>query len=372
MTMRVLVVCIPQTGHLTPLLPLASALAEQGDEVVVASGPDVADTVTTAGLRFAAAGSGPAQWFPALSKRIRGVPGDGLPAARILPYFIPRLFGEIAATDMIDGVLDAARALDAHLVVYDPVAFAGQLAAAVLGVPAVRHEIGAAFTSDVADLAADALSPLWRTFGLNVREGRRETVIAIWPPILQQPEPGALTMRPTPLPTATMQPCRPPLIYLTLGTFSNANLTVFRTVLDALAAEPVVLIATVGLDNDPDALRPWPANARVERFIPQGELLPRCSALVNHGGSGTVLGALAHGLPQLVLPQSADNFINAEMIEQSGLGKRLLPEEITPDAIARAVADVLADPAPARRAAVEVATMPAPCEIARILHERHS
>jgi len=85
-----------------------------------------------------------------------------------------------------------------------------------------------------------------------------------------------------------------------------------------------------------------------------------------------VLGALAHGLPQLVLPQSADNFINAEMIEQSGLGQRLLPEEITPDAIARAVADVLADPAPARRAAVEVATMPAPCEIARILHERHS
>ncbi len=336
--MRVLVVCIPQAGHLTPLLPLASALAEQGDEVVVASGPDVADTVTTAGLRFAAAGSGPAQWFPALSKRIRGVPGDGLPAARILPYFVPRLFGEIAATDMIDDVLDAARALDAHLVVYDPVAFAGQL----------------------------------RTFGLNVREVRRETAISIWPPILQQAEPGALTMRPTPLPAATTQPCRPPLIYLTLGTFSNANLTVFRTVLDALAAEPVELIATVGLDNDPDALRPWPANARVERFIPQSELLPRCSAVVDHGGSGTVLGALAHGLPQLVLPQSADNFINAEMIEQSGLGQRLLPEEVTPDAIARAVADVLADPAPARRAAAEIATMPAPCEIAHILRERYS
>ncbi|MGH3549611.1 MAG: glycosyltransferase [Pseudonocardiaceae bacterium] len=102
--MRVLVVCIPQAGHLTPVLPLASALAEQGDEVVVASGPEVADTVTAAGLRFAAAGRGPAQWFPALAKRIRGVPGDGLPAARILPYLSPRLFGEIAATDMIDEV----------------------------------------------------------------------------------------------------------------------------------------------------------------------------------------------------------------------------------------------------------------------------
>lgn len=70
--------------------------------------------------------------------------------------------------------------------------------------------------------------------------------------------------------------------------------------------------------------------------------------------------------------QSADNFINAEMIEQSGLGRRLLPDEVTPGAIARAVADVLANPAPARRAAAEIATMPAPSEVAQLLHERHS
>jgi UDP:flavonoid glycosyltransferase YjiC (YdhE family) len=370
--MRILVVCIPQAGHLTPVLPLASAFAEQGDEVVVASGPEVADTVTAAGLRFAAAGSGPAQWFPALAQRIRGVPGDGLPAARILPYFIPRLFGEIAAADMIDDVLDAARALHAHLIVYDSVAFAGPLAAAVLGVRAVRHETGAALARDVADLAADALSPLWRTFGLDVREARDETTIAIWPSILQRPDPGALTMRPTPLPTAPVRPHRPPLIYLTLGTFSNTNLSVFRTVLDGLADEPVDLIVTVGLDNDPDTLRPWPANACVERFIPQSELLPRCSAVVSHGGSGTVLGALAHGLPQLVLPQSADNFINAELIERSGLGQRLLPDDVTAASIARSVAGVLADPTPARRAAAEIAAMPAPCEVAQLLRERHS
>jgi UDP:flavonoid glycosyltransferase YjiC (YdhE family) len=273
---------------------------------------------------------------------------------------------------MIDDVVDAARALDAHLVVFDSVAYAGQLAAAVLGRPAVRHETGAALAPDIADLAADALSPLWRTFGLDVREIRHETTIAIWPPILQPPEPGAVIMRPAPLPAMAMQPCEPPLIYLTLGTFSNTNLAVFRAVLDGLAAEPVELIATVGLDNDPDTLRPWPAKARVERFILQSELLPRCSAVVNHGGSGTVLGALAHGLPQLVLPQSADNFINAEMIEQSGLGQRLLPDEASPDAIARAVAGVLADPTPARLAAAEIATMPAPCEVAQLLHERHS
>jgi hypothetical protein len=63
-TMRVLVACILQAGHLTPQLPLASALAAQGDEVVMVSGPEVADTVATAGWRFIPAGSGLAQWFP--------------------------------------------------------------------------------------------------------------------------------------------------------------------------------------------------------------------------------------------------------------------------------------------------------------------
>jgi UDP:flavonoid glycosyltransferase YjiC (YdhE family) len=368
--MRVLVVCIPQAGHLTPLLPVASAFAAQGDEVVVASGPEVGETVTAAGLRFAPVGSGSAQWFPALAKRIRGIPGDGLPGGRILHYFVPRLFGEIAVTDMIEDVLTTARALDPHIVIYDPMAFAGPLTAAVLSAPAVCHETGPALAMDIAELATDALSPLWRTFSLNIRDAHPETTIAICPPILQSPKPGALTMRPTPLPTSPTQPCQPPLIYLTLGTFSNTNLSVFRTVLDALATQPLELIATIGTDNDPETLRPWPANARIERYIPQSELLPRCSAVINHGGSGTMLGALTHGLPQLVLPQSADNFINAEMIEQSGLGQRLLPEQATPDAIARAVANVLAHSGPARQAASQIAQMSTPSDIVELLHKR--
>ena len=49
-----------------------------------------------------------------------------------------------------------------------------------------------------------------------------------------------------------------------------------------------------------------PGNVHVSRVIPQSLLLPRCSAVVSHGGSGTLLAALAHGLPQVCLPQAAD------------------------------------------------------------------
>ena len=98
-------------------------------------------------------------------------------------------------------------------------------------------------------------------------------------------------MRPAPLPATGTTHSDPPCVDLTLGTlFSNTE--VFGTVLAGLAGERVQVIVTVGADNDPAALEPVPANAKVERYIPQVELLPRCSAIIHHGGSGTMYGAL--------------------------------------------------------------------------------
>ncbi|MDQ1424988.1 MAG: hypothetical protein QOD72_2486, partial [Acidimicrobiaceae bacterium] len=73
----------------------------------------------------------------------------------------------------------------------------------------------------------------------------------------------------------------------------------FRAALDGLADAFVNLIVTVGGANDPAALGDRPANARVERYIPQSLLLPSCDAVISHAGSGTMLSALTCGLPQL-------------------------------------------------------------------------
>ena len=100
----------------------------------------------------------------------------------------------------------------------------------------------------------------------------------------------------------TFQSVRP-IVYVTFGTLFNANLDLFRLALAALADEPVEVVMTVGHDHDPAELAPFPANARVERFIPQAELLPSCSVIVHHSGAGTTFGALAHGVPQVILPQ---------------------------------------------------------------------
>ena len=114
-----------------------------------------------------------------------------------------------------------------------------------------------------------------------------------------------------------------PIVYVTLGTIYNRDASIFQTILAGLVDHDVSVVVTVGRDNDPAMLGPQPANVVVRRFVPQAALLPRCSMVVTHGGAGSVLGALSFGLPLLVVPQSADQFYNAERVDR-GWGRGLV------------------------------------------------
>jgi UDP:flavonoid glycosyltransferase YjiC (YdhE family) len=74
----------------------------------------------------------------------------------------------------------------------------------------------------------------------------------------------------------------------------------------------------------------------LEPYIPHTVLLPRCSLVVSHGGAGIMLGALAHGLPQLILPQGADQFMNAAACQNARVALALTPDEFSADAVAAA------------------------------------
>ena len=377
--MRVLVTCVPAAGHLNPLTPLVEALMAQGDEVVVATGTDPGGAVARLGAAQRAAGHTEDHWLGALVQRTRGNPGDGLAPDRIMHYFIPRLFGEVAASDMVDDVIAVGREMEPDLVLAETFAFAGPPAAAALGVPLVHHLIGPMLPHDVIELVNDAVTPMWRSLGLDsprhagIYSG---VTIAISPPsfeTLALPEGEALPLRPTTLPTRPPAPTEPPTVYLTMGTFFGGNSAVFRAVLDGLADEAVRVVATVGADQDPSVLTPVPANATVERFIPQADLLPECSLVVHHGGAGTMFGALAHGLRQVVVPQGADNFIHGDLITRAGVGTTIGPDELTPDRVRRDVVSLLGDDDAAhagRRLAEEIRAMPSAADVAAELRTR--
>jgi UDP:flavonoid glycosyltransferase YjiC (YdhE family) len=318
-------------------------------------------------------------WFSDLQARVlHGKPGDGITPERINHYFFPRLFAEVAAPDMIDDLVALGRELRPDLVVFESYALAGPLAAEVLGVPGVHHLISPMLPHAVTELGDDAVSPMWRWFDRSTPGYGglyRGMTIELTPPSLEgQTVPGeSLAMRPAPVPATEPVRADPPCVYLTLGTFFSGNTEVFRTALAGLAKEDIEVVVTVGANNDPAAIDPVPANTRVERYVPQGDLLPRCSAVIHHGGAGTMYGSLAHGLPQVVLPQGADNFVNAGLLARCGAGLSIGPEQLTPDAVCDAVRSVLTQPSyrdTARQLADELAALPEPGEVARELRHR--
>jgi UDP:flavonoid glycosyltransferase YjiC (YdhE family) len=385
---RVLFTAVPQAGHLQPILPLARALADAGDEVLVATSAGMLPAAVRAGLALTPAGEELDAWWRRLVQRGRGVPGDGVPPERITRYFVPRLFAEIGAASMIDDLLEVGRRWRPDLLVFDSFAFAGPLAAAVLGVPAVQHGLGPAPELTTLELATDAVSPLWRSFGRDVPDYAgvfSGLTLNVCPVALEsapapngaavhdlrpaQPEPAAFDHGPACLAGLPDRPC----VYATLGTFSNSDAAVFRSIVDGLAAEPVNVVVTVGQGNDPAALEPAPANTRIERYVPQSELLPHCTAVIHHGGSGTMLGALAHGLPQLAIPQGADNFANAQRLVACGAALCLMPGEVSPLAVRAALAELLGEPSyrdSAMKIAAQIAGMPPVEEVAATLRER--
>jgi UDP:flavonoid glycosyltransferase YjiC (YdhE family) len=139
-----------------------------------------------------------------------------------------------------------------------------------------------------------------------------------------------------------------------------------------VASLDVEVVATVGPSGDPAAMGPRPDNVHVARYVPQSLLLPHVAAVVSHAGSGTLLATMAAGLPQLCLPQAADQFRNAAACEGADAGLALAGDAATADAVAAAVRRLLDDDrfrAGAARLAEEIASMPSPAELVPVLED---
>ena len=137
-------------------------------------------------------------------------------------------------------------------------------------------------------------------------------------------------------------------------------------ILEALAPLDVEVVATVGHSLDPAALGTRGEGLHILRYVPMSRLLSTSDALVFHAGSGTMLAALAAGVPVVALPVQADQPENADRIEAAGAGIQLAQNGRTPEAIADAVSAVLEDEqyrAAAGRVRDEIGAMPPPVDV---------
>jgi len=147
-----------------------------------------------------------------------------------------------------------------------------------------------------------------------------------------------------PSPPATAMCCpgdRRPLLLVSLSTLEQGQVAVMERILSALAPLPVRALVTLG-PLDPSRFTP-PGNVVLQRFVPHRSVLPRAAAIVTQCGLGTVMKALAHGVPLVGIPLVGDQPENAARIQALGAGVRL-PPDAHPRRIRRAIERVLADP----------------------------
>ncbi|CAN0625033.1 rhamnosyltransferase subunit B [Burkholderia multivorans] len=158
----------------------------------------------------------------------------------------------------------------------------------------------------------------------------------------------------------------PPVVF-TAGSTLIDHAGYARTIADALR-----LTGARGILLTPADVVADQRNLLARRFVPMRGLLPRCGALVHHGGIGTAALAYAAGIPQVVTPFAHDQFDNAARIVQSGCGVRL-DGPVDSAHLAAALRRVLDEPAFASRSArvrARLAAAPDGCETAARFIER--
>ncbi len=358
--MRVLVSTWPAHGHLLPLLPLIRAAQRAGHDVVVASGAEGVAEARRRGLATWDIGPSRAEADAAFRARVPDL--GAVPPEQRMATVIGGMFGA-AAFARAAKLVPRAQQWQPDLVVHPITELAGAVAAARTGARHAVHGLG--------PLPAEA----WDWFGARLGDLSGEwdvpdlpaTILDVpyldnCPPALQADAVRAFRNRRPLRPTSgevlpgerlPWDPDKLPYqrsVHLTLGTLFFGATEVFRTALAGLRDLPVNVLVTAGPGSDPSRLGAQPPNVRIADFAPHALLLPRCSGLVTQGGAGTIVAALCHGLPHLILPQGADQFANSAAAAKAGVALVLPPSELTPAAVAHAATKLLEDTALTRNA----------------------
>lgn len=370
--MRVLFSFAGGSGHFLPLVPVARAVRAAGHAVAFAGQPAMVPAVEAAGFAAFATGGATLRSSP---ERTPLLPFDAEREDRA----VRDGFAGRVARDRAAALLDLCGRWRPDLLVCDEMDFGAMVAAERLGLPHASVLVIAAGALVRPELVAAPLNSLRAEHGLDPDPDlamlHRHLVLSPVPPAFRDPaHPLPATARlirppvgeaaadgPPPSWLAGLPPGRP-TVYATLGTVFHLEAgDLLDRAIAGLRDLPVNLVVTTGREIDPAAFGPQPSHVRIERYVPQPLLLPRCDLMVSQAGSGAVIGALAHGVPMVLLPIGADQPANAARCAALGVARVLDPVGSTAGTIGEAAQAVLADPAfrrAAERMACEVAAMP--------------
>ncbi|HKT62776.1 MAG TPA: nucleotide disphospho-sugar-binding domain-containing protein [Burkholderia sp.] len=406
---KVIVTAIGSAGDVHPLLGVARALAMRGHEVVFCTHPPFEAAARRCGFAFVPVGTAaeydaamanPALWDPRTSFRtlwqviapvlrphydaLRALTDRDTVLVGTLWAFSARFMQELHGTPYVSVQVSPSTLLSAHVPPTHPrltiparwplpvkaalmTLIERQVLDRVCGpaLDAVRGELGLApvrrvlgrwlhSTDGVLCLFPDWFAPAQRDWPSN----HLQSGFPLFNDIATLDDDVALD--------AFLAAGEPPVVF-TAGSTRVDHAAYARAVADTLRATGARGILLTPHDAAPDGDR-----LLVRRFVPMRTLLPRCRALVHHGGIGTAALAFEAGIPQVVTPFAHDQFDNAQRVATSGAGVRV-DAPVDGARLGAALARVLGEPEFARRAARTRALIdaaPDGCETAADFIER--
>jgi UDP:flavonoid glycosyltransferase YjiC (YdhE family) len=341
-------------GNLPPSLGIARVLTERGHTVAFAGRPEMVPRVKTAGFRaieitqaYAQVDRYPQGHFmtraacyltsPAVEEQVRSIVATEAPDIVLIDAMFPAALAQAAGFKQPTIVF-------VHTFVFRQLDMWRKMIATLDG---MRQQAGFA--------ELPPLDELWRTRDRIVSTSLGAFDAAPVPgwdlvrhagPVLEDEKFAVPTPLPWPEADAT------PLVLVSFSTgFEQRNVDKVQRALDALADLPVHVVATTGGILAPNEVAS-PANAIVLNYAAHDPILQRAALVVTHGGHGTAMRAMRHGVPMVVIPGLAgDQPFVAAAVQEWGAG-RALPGDAGMDAMRAAAQEVLSTPS-FRRTATE-------------------
>jgi UDP:flavonoid glycosyltransferase YjiC (YdhE family) len=425
--MRVLMASTPATGHLNPLIAIATFLIEDGHEVIFLSGTAYRGRIENSGATFhplPGKADVDLRDLPTAVPELRGIePGLDWLRIALEKIFIDKI------SDQHKGLKEVLRSFRADAIIGDDMFFGlvpmllgarGDRPAVLICGTSILHSrredkaplfiglrpavapaqfkeyegIAREYDERVDQPSLDRLNAILKDLGVGpLTIPLFEATVALADTYLQLSVPGFEFPRAMPssvnfIGALPIIPGQAPLpswandldgtrkvVLVTQGTVANHDFGLLvGPTLTALADEPDILVVATAGGRSIDAIPgPIPDNARLAEYLPFEWLLPRVDVLVTNGGYGSVNQALSFGIPIVAAGLTEDKADVNARIAWSGAGIDLKTNTPTLDAIQAAVRTALDSPdcrRHARRLAAEFATFDAKAETLRLLR-RH-
>ncbi len=359
---------VPAHGHVNPSLAVISELVRRGHRVTFPTTAHFTDAVAAAGAQ------------PLLHDSVFPEPGKPWPYADddILMAFKSFFDEAVHVLPQVEKVYADDRP---DLVLYDIGGYPGrvlahkwdlpivQLSSTYVGWEGYEEEVAAGIEELVRSVpGARSTTPTSRPGWPGTASIFRTTTSPASPRAASRSSRGCSSPTPTGSPTRWPSSGRPsptgptratgpprttsPFCWSPWGRRFTDRPGFYRNCVAAFSGLGWHVVLQIGSRTDPAVLGEVPGDVEVHPWVPQLAILAQASAFVTHAGMGGTMEGLYHGVPMIAVPQAADQFQNADRLQELGVGVHIPTEEATPERLRAALLDLTSDPGVAARLAV--------------------